>query len=238
MQHETLIYQADGLSMRSQLFFEPAVDPRAGFLVFPQAFGLGEHAIERAKRLAALGYVALACDLHGEGRLVDDLQQAMGLLQPLFDNPSRTRARAIAALQVLISRPEVVATRVAAISFCFPMALELARSGADLKAAVGFHTGLTTKAPITKAGSIRARILVCIGADDPFVPIDQRAAFESEMRFAKADWQMHLYGHTVHSFTNPKASLHDLPDAIKYDAEADSRSWVSLLGLLSETLDQ
>jgi len=96
MHHETLTYQADGLTMRSQLFFEPGTDsgPRAGVLVFPEAFGLGQHAISRAERLAGMGYVALACDLHGNGRVIDDLQGAILALEPLFADPSRTRARA------------------------------------------------------------------------------------------------------------------------------------------------
>ena len=89
MHQETLTYQADGLTMRSQLTFEPAAGPRAGVLVFPEAFGLDAHAIRRAERLAALGYVAIACDLHGEGRVIDDLQEAMTQLQPLFKDPAR-----------------------------------------------------------------------------------------------------------------------------------------------------
>src|SRR5580700_8801463 len=119
MHQETLTYQADGLTMRSRLLFEPAAGPRAGVLVFPEAFGLDEHAIERAERLVALGYVALACDLHGEGRVVDELQEAMAQLQPLFDAPSQTRARAAGALQALAGRPEVDAARIAAMGFCF-----------------------------------------------------------------------------------------------------------------------
>ena len=107
MQHETLTYQADGLTMRSQLFFEPASARRAGILVFPEAFGLGEHAISRAERLAKMGFVALACDLHGDGRVVDDLQEAIGLLQPLLADASRTRARATGALKALTGRSEV-----------------------------------------------------------------------------------------------------------------------------------
>src|SRR3978361_579145 len=99
MHHETLTYQADGLALQSQLFFEPASGPRPGVLVFPEAFGLGAHAISRAERLAALGYVALACDLHGEGQVVDDLQEAIGLLQPLLSDPSRTRARESAVVK-------------------------------------------------------------------------------------------------------------------------------------------
>jgi dienelactone hydrolase len=203
--------------------------------VFPEAFGLGDHSIDRAKQLANLGFVALACDLHGEGRFVDDLSEAMARLQPLFDDPSHTRARAHGALKALTTRSEVDAAQVAAIGFCFPIPLELARSGADIRAVVGFHTGLSTNAPKTDARAIKARVLVCIGADDPFIPPEQRAIFESEMLDAGVDWQMHIYGGTVHSFTNRTAEHRGMPDAIRYSAEADARSWTSMLELFSET---
>ncbi|NPD66257.1 dienelactone hydrolase family protein [Lichenicola cladoniae] len=230
MAHEILTYEADGLTMRSQLFFEPSESPRPGILVFPEAFGLSEHAIGRAKRLSEMGFVALACDLHGEGRMVDDLQEAIGLLQPLFADPSRTRARAGAGLAALTGRTEVDASRVASIGFCFggTMSLELARSGADIKAVVGFHSGLGTKAPKSDAKAIRARILVCIGADDPMIPAEQRAEFEAEMRDAGIDWQMHVYGKTVHSFTNQEAAKRGMPDAIRYSPESDARSWAAM----------
>jgi len=238
MQHETLKYQADGLAMQSQLFFEPGSGRRAGVLVFPEAFGLGEHAISRARRLAEQGYVALACDLHGDGRMVNDLQEAVGLLQPLLAAPARTRARASAALKALTDRSEVDSARVASIGYCFggTMSLELARSGANLKAVVGFHSGLGTNAPQTDAKAIKARVLVCIGADDPMIPAEQRAVFEDEMRDGGVDWQVHLYGKTVHSFTNKEAGKLNMPDAIRYSAEADARSWAALEELFSETL--
>jgi dienelactone hydrolase len=247
MRQETLTYQGDGLTMRSQLFLADdgpaegsagATGRRAGVLVFPEAFGLGEHAIGKAKRLAAMGYAALACDLHGDARLVDDLQEAVGLLQPLFAAPARTRARASAALQALTARPEVDAARVGSIGFCFggTMSLELARSGAAIKAVVGFHSGLGTQAPKTDAQAIKARVLVCIGADDPMIKPAERAGFEAEMRDAGVDWQMHVYGGTVHSFTNPEAAKRNMPDAIRYSAEADARSWAALEELFGETL--
>jgi dienelactone hydrolase len=221
--------------MQGQLFFEPAPAPRPGVLVFPEAFGLGDHVIERAKRLATLGYVALACDLHGDGRFIDDLQTALDQLSPFFADPSRTRLRALAALRALTAQPQVDATRIAAIGFCFPMPLELARSGAALRAVVGFHTLLSTNAPSTDARTIQARVLVCIGADDPFIPPDQRAAFEAEMRDAGVDWQMHLYGRTVHNFTNRETTGHGTPDTIRYSPEADARSWASMQALLAES---
>lgn len=67
----------------------------------------------RAERLAALGYVALAFDLHGDGRFIADLAEAMAALQPLFDDRLRTRSRAGAALAALAARPEVDPTRIA-----------------------------------------------------------------------------------------------------------------------------
>ena len=114
------------------------------------------------------------------------------------------------------------------------MALELARSGADIKAVVGFHSGLATTAPKSDAKAIKARILVCIGADDPFIAPEQRAEFETEMRAAGVDWQMHLYGRTVHSFTNRAAAKVNRPDAVRYSAEADARSWASMELLFKE----
>jgi dienelactone hydrolase len=238
MQHETLTYQADGLTMRSQLFFEPTSAPRAGVLVFPEAFGLGAHAISRAERLAKEGFVALACDLHGDGRVVNDLQEAVGLLQPLLADASRTRARAGEGLKALTARSEVDPKRVASIGFCFggTMSIELARAGEDVKAVVGFHSGLAASGTKAKKDSLKARILVCIGADDPMIPAEQRADFEAEMREAGADWQMHLYGNTVHSFTNSEAAKLNMPEAIRYSREADHRSWASLVELFGETL--
>lgn len=238
MIQQMLTYEADGLTMQSQLFFEPGASPRAGVLVFPEAFGLSEHAIGKAKRLASMGYVALACDLHGGAMIENDLQAAIGLLQPLFADPSRTRARAGAALQALTARPEVDAGRVAAIGFCFggTMALELARSGAVIQAAVGFHSGLGTAAPASDAKAIKGRVLVCIGADDPMIDAAQRAVFEEEMRGAGVDWQMHLYGGVVHSFTNPGAGERNMPDAIRYSPEADARSWAAMTQLFGEVL--
>jgi dienelactone hydrolase len=240
VRQETLTYEADGLTMKSQLFFEPGKSRQAGVLVFPEAFGISAHAISRAERLAGMGYVALACDLHGDARYVDDLQEAIGLLQPLYADTSRIRARAGAGLAALAARPEVDAARLGAIGFCFggTMCLELARSGADIKALTGFHSGLKTTAPKTDAKAAKARILVCIGADDPFIPPDQRADFEAEMRGAGVDWQMHLYGGTVHSFTNPEAGKRNMPEAIRFNADADARSWAAMRQLFSETIDK
>jgi len=233
---ETVTYNADGVTLMSRLFYEEHGGPRPAVLVFPEAFGLGNHAVSRAQRLAEMGFVSLACDIHGNALLLNGLEEAVGLLQPLYDDRKRMRARGLAALELLTRRKEVDARRIASIGFCFggTMSLELARGGADIKAVVGFHSGLSTNAP--SIGPIRSRILVCIGADDPFIVPDERAAFEAEMRKTSADWQMHLYGGTVHSFTNREADARGRPEAMRYSGEADARSWASMQELFSQTL--
>ncbi|MGE3747879.1 MAG: dienelactone hydrolase family protein, partial [Sphingomonadaceae bacterium] len=186
MRQTTLSYSADGLTMRSELFSsEDAIGKRPGILVFPDAFGLGEHAMERCRSLAALGYAALACDIHGDAEKISDVAGVMERVGPLTQDPQRTRARARGALDALLDNPDVDNARIAAIGFCFggTMALELARSGADIAGAIGFHSGLSTASP-GDARNIRCKVLVCLGADDPVVDADQRAGFEAEMRTA------------------------------------------------------
>lgn len=236
MTSEILRYEADGLAMESHLYLPADMStPRPGILVFPEAFGLSEHAKSRAKRLAELGYVALACDLHGEGRLIVGLDKVMAAIDPLRADARPTRARAGGGFVALTARPEVDSSRIASIGYCFggTMSIELARGGADLRGVVGFHSGLATPAP-QDAANIKAKVLVCIGADDPGIPPEQRAAFEEEMRAGKVDWQMHLYGGVVHSFTNPEASKLGMPDFARYDAAADARSWASMIALFDE----
>ena len=238
MFNETLTYSADGLNFKSQFYVPDGARNRAAVLVFPEAFGLSENAITRAKRLAEMGFAALACDLHGDAKREEDLQKAVVLLQPMFDDPTKTRARASAALAALSARPEVDASRIASIGYSFGglMSLELARMGAAIKAVVGFHSGLDTKMPAPADSKPKPRILVCIGAADPMIPPEQRAAFEAEMNAAQADWQMHIYGNVVHSFTSHDAAKRNLPDAIRYDEKADAMSWAALTQLFNEAL--
>jgi dienelactone hydrolase len=224
MQTETLTYDADGVTLKSRLFFEPGAGRRAGVVVFPEIFGLGEHALTRAESVAKLGYVALACDIHGDARLFTSLDDSLKAMAPLYADRKRMRARGLGGLKALAARPEVDAARLAAIGFCFggTMSLELARGGADLKSVVGFHSGLATNAP-APADGVKPRILVCIGADDPFIVPDERAAFEAEMRSA--------------SFTARDADKRGNLGAMRYSAEADRRSWAAMQEMFAETLD-
>jgi dienelactone hydrolase len=238
MSNQTVTYQADGLNMVGELYLpKGASGRRPGVLVFPEAFGLGQHALSRAERLAELGYVALACDLYGERSGVSDMSKLMDVFGPVVSNPAKIRARATAPYEVLKARPEVGGAPIAAIGFCFggAMSLELACTGAPIAAAVGFHSGL---APVTAAdvGNITGKVLLCLGADDPGISAEQRGAFEGALTQAKVDWQTHLYGGVVHSFTNPEADKMGRPEFARYDARADARSWNAMKFLFEEVL--
>jgi dienelactone hydrolase len=235
MPGEELRYEADGLQMVGSLHRPAGGGPAPGVLVFPEAFGLGAHAIEKADRIAReLGYVALACDLHGGRKSVGmaELGEALG---PLRSSAERVRARAGGALKALTAQPGVDASRIAAMGFCFggTMAFELALSGADLKASVGFHSGLQVTSP-QDAGQIKGKVMALLGADDPGIPPEARQAFDKMLTDAGVDWQMTLYGGVVHSYTNPEAEKMGRPEFARYDARADRRSWRQMADLLEE----
>jgi dienelactone hydrolase len=235
MHTEVLSYEADGVLMQSHLYFEGDATGRPGILVFPEAFGLSQHAKTQAGRLAGVGYITLACDLHGEGKLFADLKSVSGILEGLRNEPAHIRARAKGGLDALVARPEVDSSRIAAIGYCFggTMALELARGGAQIAGVFGFHSGLGTVAP-QDARNIKGKVLVCIGADDPVIPLEQRIDFEKEMRNGGVDWQMNVYGGVVHSFTNPDADKAGRTEVSRYDAKAAARSWAARRAFLEE----
>jgi dienelactone hydrolase len=233
---EDIDYACEGVTLRGYLARTEG-PKRPGVLLFHEGVGLEDFAMAKARQVAELGYVALAADMFGERRQARNLQEVAAVVGGLRAEPQRLRARADAALATLAGRPEVDAKRLAAIGFCFggSVVLELARSGADLKAAVSFHGVLGTKNPATE-GRVKASILVLTGAEDPLAPPDQVAAFESEMRAAKvADWQVVSYGNVLHGFTNPAADGSMMRTAM-YDAQADRRSWAAMKDLLAEVM--
>jgi dienelactone hydrolase len=142
------------------------------------------------------------------------------------------RARDLAAL----ADANADKTRVAILGYCFggTCALELARSGADIDGAISFHGGLDSDSP-ADAKNIKGKVLVLHGADDPFADLESVLALNLEMREAGVDYQVVLYGHAVHSFTNPKAGT-DNSKGAAYNEKADKRSWEAMKNFLAEAL--
>ena len=209
---------------------------RAGIIVAHQWKGLTDYEKMRAELLARLGYVAFCSDVYGKGVRADNPQDAAALAGKYKGDRPLLRARINAALDFLRKQERVNPQQIAAIGYCFggTTVLELARSGANVKGIVSFHGGLNTPTPVD-AKDIKAKVLACHGADDPFVPPDEVLAFEKEMRDAKVDWQLVAYGNAVHSFTD-KSAGNDNAKGAAYNAEADVRSWAAMKTFLDEVL--
>ncbi|MBB4856732.1 dienelactone hydrolase [Novosphingobium chloroacetimidivorans] len=212
----------------------PQESPRAAILVFPTIANFTPAIERRAAMLADLGYLALIADFYGER--VADFAAAGPLADKLRADVGHYRARLGAALDALRGLPEAAGLPVFAIGFCMggQAALELAREGHNLAAAVSFHGILSTDRP-AELGRVRARLLVCHGDADPLVPRQQVLGFWEEMDRAGADWHFHVYANVKHGFTDPGSDARGLP-AIGYDTSADRQSWTAMRNLFDEIL--
>jgi dienelactone hydrolase len=197
--------------------------------------GRGELEAAAARRLAGQGYVALALDMFGKGVRGGTREQNRALIAPLLANRSLLQARILAAVDAVRAQPGVDRARVAAIGFCFGglCVLDLARTGADVAGVVSLH-GLFTP-PDPPAGSkIRAKVLALHGHDDPMAPPAAVSSLQAELTAAGADWQVHVYGGTMHAFTNPQA--HDSAFGTVYSETAAGRAWAATHAFLAEVL--
>ena len=225
-------YQSGETLLKGYLAYDDAVQgKRPGILVVHEWWGLNEYARERARQLAELGYVALAVDMYGDGKTADHPDDAGKFASAVRSNLPLMQARFEAARKFLNSQPDVDPEQNAAIGYCFGggVVLAMARSGADLDAVVSFHGSLGGGGAVAP-GSVKARILVANGADDPFTTAEQIAAFKAEMDAAGADYTFINYPGARHSFTNPDADAlgkkFGLP--LAYNAAADADSWAEM----------
>lgn len=234
---KTIDYKQGDTVLEGYLAYDsagPAKKP--GILIFHQWMGITGHERKKAEELAKLGYVAFAADVYGKGIRPANPKDAGAEAGKFKDNRPLLRARTEAALATLAAQPNVATDRVAAIGFCFGggAALDLARSGADIRAVVTFHGSLDTPTP-EDAKNIKAKVLVLHGALDPYVPRAAVLALEDELNAAHVDYQVVLYSGAVHSFTQPEAG-NDPSKGAAYNAEADHRSWQAMKDFLNEVL--
>jgi dienelactone hydrolase len=204
---------------------------RPGILVVHGGTGLDDHAKNRARHFAELGYIAFACDMYGEG-VAGNRERIMATIAELRAEPDRIPRRATAGIDALKSHP-LTNGQIAAVGYCFGgmTVLELARSGAPIAAVVSVHGSLDTKHPAAP-DAINAKILVCHGALDPHVPLTQIITFADEMKTANADWQLIIYGNAMHGFTHE--DKWNVP-GVAYHAASDARSWRAIESFLAET---
>ena len=232
---KTVEYEFDGVKLKGFLAHDDAVkEKRPGVLVVHEWWGLNAHAKERAEKLAKLGYVAFACDMYGEGKTTEHPDDARKVATTVRMNVETWRQRAQVSLEVLKAQPQCDSGKLAAIGYCFggSTALQLAYTGADLKAVATFHAALP--APTAdEAKSLKARVLICHGGADTFIPEAAIKSFREPLDKAGSKYEFVAYPGVVHSFTVPGADARNLP-GMKYDKQADEDSWKRMTKLFAD----
>ena len=228
IKEDAVEYSVDTVKMNGYVAYDANVEgKRPVVLVVPEWWGLTDYPRMRAKELAKLGYLAMAVDMYGNGKTVDNPTDAQNMSMPFYQNPQMGFKRLMAAAAKIKSDPHADTSKIAAIGYCFGggMVLNAARMGADFDGVVSFH-GSLVGAP-AKKGLIKTDILVCHGDADPFVPAKDVEAFKKSMDSVGAHYTFKAYPGALHAFTNPGATelgkKFNLP--IAYNAAADSASW-------------
>lgn len=230
---ETLLYKDGDVQLEGYFARTEAPAPAPVVLIVHQWKGLGDYEKRRADMLAAEGYNAFAIDMYGQGIRPQTPEEA-GKQAGIYKNdPVLARQRLRAALET-VRQMSSIGPSIAIIGYCFggTMALEAARAGEDLAAAISFHGGLATKAPAAE-NAIKPLLLVHHGADDPLVPAAEVVAFEQEMQDAHARLTFYAYPGAVHSFTEKEAG-NDPAKGVAYNEEADVLSWQRSLSFLEK----
>lgn len=231
----TKVYDGPGGPFEGVIAFDSAItDPRPGVLVIPNILGQKESDNQKAVDLARLGYVGFAIDVFGQGkRTIRGAPDMSKYMDELSADCSLLRDRLGASLTALKALPQVDAARVGAIGFCFggKCALDLARSGADVRGIVSFH-GVYDRPDYANVTPIKPKVLVCHGWDDPLCPPDATVALANELTESGADWQIHAYGNTGHAFTD--VDVHMPERKVGYQPDSDRRSWQAMTDFLAE----
>jgi len=228
LKEENVTYSGNGVTMHGYVVYDANKEgKRPAILVVPEWWGLVDYPKMRARKLAELGYIAMAVDMYGNGKIADNPGDAGKMSGLFYQNLKMTKSRFDAALAKLKTYSQVDTSNIAAIGYCFGggVVLNVARLGDDLKGVVSFHGGLIG-APANK-NLLKAKILVCHGMADQFVKPEEVEKFRKQMDSIGADYTFKQYPNATHAFTNPAsdANAEKFKMPVKYNPQADSASW-------------
>ncbi|MDH5368630.1 MAG: dienelactone hydrolase family protein [Gammaproteobacteria bacterium] len=225
---EEIKYTVNGKEFTGYMAYDESKKKRPGVLVIHEWWGHNDYARKRARMLAKLGYTAFALDMYGTGVKAEHPEDAKKFMNATFADFAGLKAKFQAAHSLLKNHKTVDASKTATIGYCMGggINLAMARTGENLNGFIVVHGSLGTKTPV-KQGDIKGKILVLNGAADPFVPAEQVAAFEKEMKTAKVEYKLVNYKDAKHAFSNPgateKGKKFNIP--LAYNKKADKASW-------------
>ena len=232
LETKSVSFMADGKELLGHLAWDTEIEgERPGVLVFPEWWGLNDYIKKRTEQVASLGYFAMGVDMYGNGKTADHPEEAGSLMNGVLGDLDLLKSRVEAAYQALRNEELADSNRMGAIGYCFggALVLNMARFGMDLHGVVSFHGALDSMQK-PGPGEVKAKILVCHGAADQFIPDEAIVNFKKEMEEASADFEFVDYQGALHGFTNPAADergkAFNLP--LAYDEKADLQSWQAM----------
>src|SRR5437764_2368391 len=240
---EPVTYTDGETTMKGFVVYDDATEAkRPGIVMVHEWWGITKHIHDEARKFAEQGYTAFIADMYGDGKTADNPKDAGALSGFVMKNAKVMEQRFNAARDELARQPSVNPQRIGAVGYCFggAVVLNMARAGADLTAIAGFHASLGLNTPAPAPGTVKAKILVLNGANDPFVKREQYDALKKDFDAAKADYRIIEYPGAVHAFTNPEATLlgkkFSLP--LRYDEKADQESKAEAAKFLAADLQK
>jgi dienelactone hydrolase len=238
---EPVTYKDGETTMNGFIVYDTATTgKRPGIVLVHEWWGITQHIHNEARDFARQGYTAFIADMYGDAKKADNPKDAGALSSSVMKNPQTMEARFNAAREQLAKHASVDPTHIGAAGYCFggAVVLNMARAGADLAGVAGFHATLGLNTPAPGPGTVKAKILVLNGADDPFVKKEQYTAFKSDLDAAKVDYKVIEYPGAVHAFTNPEATAlgqkFNLP--LRYDAKANEEAKAEASKFFAEVL--
>ena len=239
MAEQILTYRIENKNYCSRVFFPQITQPAPAVMVLPEWWGLNDYPLQRAQKLAELGYVAMAVDMYGDARNADNPETAQRLMEEVTNVEGVMRQRFYGAMQKLKNLTQVNNDYISAIGYCFGglVVLEMARAGLDLRAVASFH-GLLNTSQRAKLGQLTAQVKVFHGDSDAMVSRQDVNAFKNEMQMAQANYEIVHYADAAHGFSNPaaddKKERFQLP--VAYNSSADKDSWKRLIAFLNDVM--
>jgi dienelactone hydrolase len=225
---EVVTYESNGVTLKGVVAYDKNIKgKRPAIIVVHEWWGLTDYARMRAHKLAELGYIALAADMYGDGKIAADPKAAQSFAMPFYQDPSLAKSRLDAAIKKIKEFSQTDQANIAAIGYCFGgfVVLNSAKLGADLKGVVSFHGGLggTT----VNKDLLKAKILICHGASDKFVSLAEADNLKHKLDSIGADNTLKIYADATHAFTNPDATKmgKEFNMPIEYNVKADTDSW-------------
>jgi dienelactone hydrolase len=243
IKEEPVTYQDGGTTMKGFVVYDDAVQgKRPGIVMVHEWWGITKHIRDEAQKFAQQGYIAFIADMYGDAKTADNPKDADALSGFVMKDPKVMEARFNAAQTQLARHPSVDPTRVGAVGYCFggAVVLNMARTGTNLAAVAGFHATLGLNTPSPTPGTVKAKILVLNGADDPFVKREEYEVLKKDLDAAKVDYRVIEYPGAVHAFTNPEATelgqKFNLP--LRYDAQVDREAKAEALKFFAANLQK